>query len=312
MAILLFRFILAEGQEVQSFSFNNFTFFMSSKFLEDGSIMNTGLEYNYTEVLSGRVNFNYTNISKNEELLNVQDSLNAVNEKIFEVLLSPIGYYFYKTDEGNLWIGGGVYYENDTLNEKGFFNMPSLEYLNPPKERVNSYTNDFSMNIFGPLVEAEINYNARYFGIGFSSGIIPVFLLNAKQITSIVPLIYPNSMEHTQDTFGSPHFYLKLDGILKLDNILKLDIIPNLNFVLLYDFTRLEYDSIDFDNSLSWTTTGNTIIMQSLKSEVSVLIPAGGDMRLQTGFGYVFESMYLDSHNTVLSKPYLILSMKKI
>jgi hypothetical protein len=299
ITILLFHFIYAEGQ---SFSFNNFNLFLSSNFLEDGSVTNTGLGYNYTDVLNGRINFRYTSISKNEELLNVQDSLNAVDEKLLEVFLLPIGYYFYKTDKGNLWVGGGFYYENDKLSEKGFFNMPSLESLNPPKERVNSYTNDFSMHLFGPLFEAEINYNAPWFGIGFSGGIIPVFYLIANQTTSIVPLVYTHSMEHTQNTFGSPHFYLKLDSI----------IFKYLYFVLLYDFSRLQYDVVDFDNSLAWTTVKNTIITQSLRFETSVLIPAGSNMRFQIGFGYAFESMRFDSHDTVLNKPYLILSAKKI
>jgi hypothetical protein len=235
-------------------------------------------------------------------MLNVQDSLNAVDEKLFEVLLLPIEYYFYKTDAGNLWIGGGFYYENDKLSEKGFFNMPSLESLNPPRERVNSYTNDFFMHLFGPLVEVGVNYKTRWFGVGFSGGIIPFFYLNAKQTTGIVPLLYPHGMEHTQNTFGSPHFYLKLDSI----------IFKYLSFVLLYDFARLQYDVVDFDNSLAWTTVKNTIIMQSLKIEASALIPAGSNMRFQIGFGYAFESMRLDSHDTVLNKPYLILSAKKI
>jgi hypothetical protein len=183
--------------------------------------------------------------------------LNAVDEKLLGVLLLPIEYYFYKTDADNLWIGGGFYYENDKLSEKGFFNMPSLESLNPPRERVNSYTNDFFMHLFGPLVEVGINYNARWFGIGFSGGIIPLFYLIAKQTTSIVPLLYPYNTEHTQNTFGSPHFYLKLDSI----------IFKYLSFVLLYDFARLQHDVVDFGNNLVWTTVKNTIITQSLKKE---------------------------------------------
>jgi hypothetical protein len=158
------------------------------------------------------------------------------------------------------------------------------------------------MHLFGPLIEAGINYNARWFGIGFSGGIIPFFYLTAKQTTSIVPLLYPHRMEHTQNAFGSPHFYLKLDSI----------IFKYLSFVLLYDFARLQYDVVDFDNTLAWTTVKNTIITQSLKIEASVLIPAGSTMRFQIGFGYAFESMRLDSYDTVLNKPYLILSAKKI
>jgi hypothetical protein len=80
MTIILFRFIYAERQ---SFSFNDFSFFLSSTFPEDGFVANTGLEYNYTDVLSRRINFRNTNISKNEELLNVQDVLPKPNLPFF-------------------------------------------------------------------------------------------------------------------------------------------------------------------------------------------------------------------------------------
>jgi hypothetical protein len=70
-------------------------------------------------------------------------------------------------------VGGGLYYEYDHLAEKGFFNMPELEALG--KERVNSYDNDFSMHLVGPLVDAGLSYRASWISAGFSAGVVPVY-----------------------------------------------------------------------------------------------------------------------------------------
>jgi len=229
--VLIFTFlslqiIYANGQ---SFSFGNFDFLLSTKIMEDGSISDFGLGYNYSERISSRLNIRYTNITKNEELIGVEDSLNAVKETFFELFFSPIEYNFFKRKSSKAWAGAGLYYEYNKLDEKGYFNMPSLEILNPPKERVNSYTNDFAMHLIGPLIDIGINYKSDYFSIGFSGGIVPIFYLSGKQKTSIVPLIYPHTAENSQNIFGSPHLYLNLDGIF----------FKYINLVLLYNFVCL-------------------------------------------------------------------------
>jgi len=287
----------------QSFSFGNFDFFLSTKIMDDGNISDFGLGYNYSEKICSRLNFRHTNITKNEELIGVEDSLNAVKETFFEMFFLPIEYNFFKNNSGKAWIGTGLYYEYNKLNEKGYFNIPSLETLVPPKERVNSYSNDFSMHLLGPLVDIGINYKSKYFRISFSGGIVPIFYLTGKQKTSIFPLIYPNIAENSQNTFGSPHFYLNLDSVL----------FKYINFVLLYNFARLEYGIIDFDDNLAWLITERNIITQSIKLELSALIPMGNEMHFQIGFGYKMDTTHINSSDVISNnKPYLIITAKKI
>jgi len=299
-SVFLLQVAYANGQ---SFSFGNFDFLLSTKVMEDGNISDFGLGYNYSEKISSRINFRHTNITKNEELIGVEDSLNAVKETFFEIFFFPIEYNFFKHNSGKAWIGSGLYYEYNKLGEKGYFNMPSLETLDPPKERVNSYKNDFSMHLFGLLIDFGINYKSKWFSIGFSGGIVPFFYLTSKQKTSIVPLIYPHTAENSQNIFGSPHFYLNLDGIL----------FKYINLVLLYNFARLEYGVIDFDDNLAWIITERSIITHSIKLEASALIPIGNEMHFQIGFGYKMDTMQINSSDVISNnKPYLIITAKKI
>jgi hypothetical protein len=290
------------GAESQSFDFGRFSFSLSPKILKDGSITDIGLGYMYTEKTDGQLRFRITNISKNEELPGVADSLNAITENIYEFFLLPIGYNFLKTESSRFWGGAGLYYDYDKLNEKGFFNMPELEGMDPPRERVNSYTNNFSMHLLGPLADAGISFTAEWFGISFSGGIVPIFFLHSSQKMSMIPLLDPHRAEHSQDTWGAPYFYLNFDSIL----------LKYINLVFLYDFAKLKYRTIDFDDYLNRITPESTVTTQSFMIEASVLLPLGGNMFSRIGYGYTFDTIQLDSDAAVSgNRQYLILTVKK-
>jgi hypothetical protein len=289
--------------ENQGVDLGRFGFSLSPKILKDGSITDTGLNVAYTDTWSGEVRLRNTAVSKNEELQDVADSLNAVNENIFEVFFLPAQYHFFKTPAMRIRAGGGLYYEYDRLNEKGFFNMPELETLSPSKERVNSYTNKFSMHITGPLIDAGIDYNAKWFNVSLSAGIVPVFFLHSAQKTGIVPLLDPHYAEYDQNTSGSPYFYLSLDSVA----------FKYINIVLLYDFAQLNYKTIDFDSSLNWITPERKMITQSFKIETSMLLPLDGNIRAQIGYGFTVDFTRIDSGTAVRgNRHYLILTVKKI
>lgn len=299
LLLLLPYLIFAEGQ---LFELNKFNFVSSHKILEEGSITDMGLGFAYTQTLSGELRYRSTKTAKNEELDGTADSLNAVNETIYEFFLSPVKYRFDNDKGFRIWAGGGLYYEYNKLNEKGFFNLPSLETLNPPRERVNSYTNDFTMHLVGPLLEAGTSFASKWFSFGFFGSVVPVFFLSTRQKTGIVPLLDPHFAEHSQKTGGSPSIYLTLDSV----------IFKYVNVTLLYDYVRLKYQFIDFDENLNWISPDRDVVIQSFKIETSALIPLGDDFRLQAGYGYTFDSTRLDSTPAVLgNRQYLILTVKK-
>jgi hypothetical protein len=289
--------------ENQRLDIGNISFSLSPKIMKDGSITDIGLAVAYTNTWSGELRFRNTAVSKNEELQDVADSINVVNENIFEVFFLPAQYYFFKTTAMRISAGGGLYYEYDRLNEKGFFNMPELEALTPPKERVNSYTNKFSVHIIGPLIDAGIDYNAKWFNVSLSAGLVPVFFLHFTQKTGMVPLLDPHYAEYDQNTSGSPYFYLSLDSV----------VFKYINIVLLYDFALLNYKTIDFDSSLNWINPERETITQSFKVEASVLLPLDGNIRAQIGYGFTFDFTRIDSGTAVSgNRHYLILTVKKI
>jgi hypothetical protein len=265
----------------------------------------------YTQRWSGEIRFRNTLIAKNEELFGVTDSLNAMNENLFEVFFLPAEFSFISTPNSRLWLGAGVYYEYDKLNEKGFFNMPELETLNPPRERVNSYTNDFSLHLIGPLIDLGFRHKVDFFetdwlgtlgiDLTLSGGIVPVFFLASSQNMGMVPLLDPHYAEYDQTTAGSPYWYLSLNTTL----------FRFINLVLLYDYAKLRYKSIAFDDDLQWITPESTVVTQSFKIEASLLIPLGA-MQAQIGYGYTFDATRFDDGTSIRgNRQYLILTAKK-
>ncbi|MDR1400437.1 MAG: hypothetical protein LBJ41_10980 [Treponema sp.] len=280
-------------------SIGSFSFSLSPKILEDGSITDIGLGLDYADRLKGELRFRNTISSKNEEIADVADSLNAVNEKLFEVFFLPIEYAFVKSPSVRLWTGAGVYYEYDKLIEKGFFNMPELEANG--RERINAYQNDFAMHLIGPLIDAGVDFKTSWLNTSLSAGIVPLFFLSAAQKMSIVPLLDPHHADYTQNTRGSPYFYARMDSIF----------FKYINLVLLYDTAQLQYKSIDFDDNLHWITPESTVLTQSLKIEASLLLPLG-NMSFQVGYGYTFDSTRFGSASPIDSnRQYIILTARK-
>jgi len=299
--ILIFISPLVYSEEV-NFDLGNFNFFLSPKIMKDGSITDFGIGLYYSEKLSGEFRIRYTTISKNEELSGVSDSLNAINENTFELYLLPTKYDFLHNNNSRLWVSGGVYYEYDKLNEKGFFNMPKLELLTPPRERVNSYANDFSMHLLGPLAETGILFDLRFLKTTFSAGVVPIFFMYSSQNMSIIPLLDLNRAKYSQNTWGSPYFFC----------IFESTIFKYVNIVLQYDYMKLNYKGIDFDANLNWINPEKITITQSIKIEASALIPWGGNLSAQIGYGYTFDSIKMDSAVAISSnKHYIILAVKK-
>jgi hypothetical protein len=180
--------------------------------------------------------------------------------------------------------------------------MPELENLTPPKERVNSYTNDFSMHLIGPLIDLGLRRRSGWYSIALSGGIAPIFALASSQKMGIVPLLNPHYADYSQTTTGSPYFYVNLDCIL----------FKYLNVAALYDFAKLQYQVVDFDDDLAWRNQERETLTQSFRIEASALLPFGRDASFQIGGGFAFDSLTLDGAAPVKSnRQYVILAIKR-
>ncbi|MDR0302798.1 MAG: hypothetical protein LBI04_10875 [Treponema sp.] len=284
--------------------------------MDDGSIQDGGLGWNYAGAFSANLRVKFTSIEKNEEFASVADSLNAVKQKIYEVYFLPLEFAPVKTASAKLWFGIGGYYYNETLSEKGFFNMPELELLS--MERVNSYTNEFSMQTLGPLVDAGFTFRgSEWFKASLSAGAVPVFLTWAEQSVSIVPLLDPDHADYSQSHWGSPYLYGDLSGIISIPRF-KQPLEPSgwkLWFSFLFDYSSLQYEVLDFkyeSSKFNWYTPERTVVSRSFKIEGALLIPISG-MHLQIGGGRIFDSMTVDTGSAIKhEKNYLNISGKII
>jgi hypothetical protein len=270
--------------------------------LEDGSVTDVFLGYQYAPNIAGNLRFRFANTAKNERFdETVPDSLVAIDDQTLAFFLTPFEYTFFNSPSVQLKVGGGVYYEYYTLTEKGFFNMPALESLG--KERVNSFSYDRSTHSVGPNVTLGFSWRTERFGLTVEGGVTPIFYLNASQAMSIAPLMDPDRAEYSQTTYGSPYFYADVS----------LTLFKYVSLALLYDYSRLDYRVVDFDNELKWWTPEREMVSQSLKLEASALIPLGRSVYAQIGYGRTFDSLQVSSAPLVESgRDYLIFTVRKI
>ena len=290
---------LVTAQEIGRFSFN-----LTNKIMEDGTIMDSSVGMNYTGDFSGEVRFRRTKTEKNEEFDNVDDSLNASAQEILEITLLPFNYSFIKTSDVKLWAGIGGYYYDRTLKEKGYFTWSILDDLFD-LDPLNSYKNDFSMRTLGPIIDAGFTYRGSdWIKLSLSGGIVPIFATWAKQTVSIFPLMDPDTADYSQNLSGSPYLYGDLSGTISLPKLLPL--FRNQGFSpsnwklwvsLLYDYSRLKYEDLGFnlvEGKFVWIMPEVNVVTQSFKLEGALLIPLGG-MHFQIGAGRIFDSMTADS-----------------
>jgi hypothetical protein len=298
---VLFFLPVSAFTQNQSFEFGNIYFALSPKILKDGSMTDLTLGYRYSEKSTGELRMRFSNTVKNAQFdAEIRDSLNAINDSNTEIYLLPFAYYFIRNPWIESRIGAGAYYNYHTLNEKGYFNMPELELLG--KERVNSFSNDFSSHVIGPDIDAGFTARADWLTFSVNGGIVPVFYLQSNQKMRIVPLLDPHYAEYSQRTSGSPYVYGDISCIL----------FKYVSIAFLYDLSRLDYAVIDFDDTLNWYYPERTVISQSLKIEASLLLPMGNNMSVQIGYGHTFDSTELDSASPAWSsRQYIIFSARK-
>jgi len=294
----------ARAQDSSDFNTEKFSFFLNNKIMDDGSIQELGLGMGYTGDFSGELRVRRTKTEKNEEFGNAEDSLNAANSEIYEVFFYPLKYSLVNTPSARIWAGIGAYYYDETLKEKGFFNMAWLETLTPPMERVNSYKNNFSMRVLGPILNAGVILrDSNWFSVSLSVGVVPVFATWARQKVSIVPLMDPNRVDHSQNNSGSPYLYCDLSAMVSLPRLSELfskGATPSdwkIGFSFLFDYTRLQFDVIDFrhdGSGFNWYIPEKKAVTRSFKLEGTLLIPIEG-MHLEIGLGRMFDSVKIDS-----------------
>ena len=277
---------------------------MDTKIMDDSTIANAGVSLIYSGFWNGDFRGRSTIISKTSEIddSSVIDSLISTKENMYELFMLPIQYMKKENEKFKWWAGAGLYYEYQKSAQKGYIIMPDLELIGFDKN--NFFKSDFSMHLFGPLLDVGIKYNSDMFNISFSGGIVPLFFIGAKESQRMFPLY--KTIEHSQKKGGSPYLYYGFDSIL----------FKYACFSVKHSYAKLKYEVIDLDydeKALVFKPVfpQNTVISQSLMFEISALIPFG-NMCFQIGYGYMLNFYTADAGSPVSeNKHYLILAGKK-
>jgi hypothetical protein len=279
---------------------------LSPKVLEDGSSTDFTASIPYLDYFTGTLRVSFASEAANGTLSGVADSLNASTSSNWQVFLFPFDYYF-RSGPFNIWLGVGAYYNYTSLAEKGFFNMPELMVLG--HERVNSYTNDFSMHVLGPILDGGIKFPFDdWLNTSLSVTLIPIFSLWTDQCTTVVPLMDPLALDFSQSSTGSPYLFIDL----------KASFFTYISLAFMYEVSQLKYQVIDFNydpttKDFLWSIPERTVIAQSFKIEVALLLPVGEEFGIELGYGKTFNSTEIVSGSVLQeNKQYFIFSAKKI
>jgi hypothetical protein len=304
-ALLFILYCGAIFAQTQGFSLGRFSFSMIPKILKNGSMMDLTLGYDYTERLGGELQLRFSSEAENKKMESLAASLIANEESSLDVSLLPVKFYLLRNEDTGLelYAGPGIYYKYQAKNQEGYFNMEALEKIG--KEKVNSFTNDFSLHLLGPEAELGLHVRGEWADISIRGGIVPIFFLAAAQQMDITPLMESVIYDHSRQTVGSPLVFADMSLVL----------FKYAQAALLYDAAWLDYEDVSFKydtdaGKFFWTHPVLETVTQSLKLELSALIPLGS-VRFQIGWGHTFDSVQSGSNSPAKrQRDYLILCVK--
>jgi hypothetical protein len=194
-----------------------------------------------------------------------------------------------------------MYYNYHLLEEEGYFNWPDLTQ-SLGKDALNAYSNDFSMNVTGPLLGGGISWRWDRVRFSASVGIVPVYFYWAAQKIRLFPLMTSN-YEYSQQQAGSPYLFGDLSVVLF--NIVSLS--------AFYDFTYINYNVVDFTldektGDFLWYTPASSVVSHSVKFEAALNIPLGG-FSFQIGYGRYIVSTQVNSDDPLsTNKQYILIN----
>ena len=276
--LLLIVFLLVSP--VNAFDFGKFSFSIQPKIpTDEGSLSDYGIGFRYTDKISSEIRLKMTERRTTEKFSGIDSSLNVVVNSETKWSLLPLQYSFFRTEKNTFSAGLGIYHYRQKLEENGYFNLIFLE------TPVNAYINNFTMNITGPIIEAQFSSAfSDFFTITAAAEIVPFAFINTKQTVDIIPLYFTGAFTHDQSQSGALVFQGKLaTGIFDLVDISGI-----------YNGFFHTFDSIDFDDDLHTIVTSKKSLSQSFQIEGSVNIKIN-PVDVNIGIGGIFNSVYLDS-----------------
>jgi hypothetical protein len=281
------------------FNLGRISFSMTPKILENGTLTDYSLGYRYAERFAVELRTRFTEESYNAPLYEDMKSLVATDNTVYEFFILPLRYYFYKNAQMKFGAGAGAYYEYNEVKQEGYFNNEDW----PAGFKLNTYDNDFSMSILGPLADLGFSYRTENCYFSISGGIMPVFSLWRDQSQSMAPFMIQETFDFSQQTSGGPYLYFDLSAIL----------FRYVYLALAYEYTKLQYGVIVINDRDKWKAQDENVISMSFKLEAALLVPLGANISFQIGYGHSFDSIGSDTDSLMKSEQdYFICGVKKL
>jgi hypothetical protein len=285
----LFAFLFPlQAAEPKGFNFDldRFSVSLTPKILEDGTQtdFSFGMFYHEGGEMAGEIRLRLIKGSGNDLVWDIEDSLMTRERLVFEGFLLPVNYHFIRNSLFTLRAGAGIYYDYNSLQEKGYFN--SASFYQPPSDEYNAYRNDFTAHALGPLVDTGLSWHLGFFRGSLSFGIVPVFYLNRNQTWTLTPFMNPTpSYTVSGGSMGTGYFYTDLDLMVTIRSV-------SVFVSLLHEYSRLEYKAAGFDSAGNWADVDESAENNTLKFEVSLLFALGETgLNLEAGYGRVFDKV---------------------
>ena len=304
---LIFLFICIstlhlKAEENKGFNLDLGRYYMAvtPKALEDGVQTDLLFGFFYTKAvkIAGEIKFRSIKGSANDQVWGIEDSLLTRDRQVYEIFLLPLNYHFFRKSGFTLRAGAGIYYDYNELKEKGYFNSSTL-YEPAGPDVYNAYDNAFAGHALGPLLDAGLSLNKKFFYGSLSFGIVPIFYLNRKQSWRLSPYMSPPLYAVSSESSCGPYFYLNLDMAFNLKYV-------SIFFSLIDEYTRLNYTAAGFnDTTGTWADVDEKTENKNLAFEISLLINLGaGGFMPQIGYGRAFDDV-------TGGKNYFLIGVKK-
>ena len=298
--VLNYSVLAAEDQGSSGLNVEHY-YSITPKILENGTQNDISFGFFHTQDLKFGSEIKLRTIKTSElgEIWEIPDSMSTGEYDAYEVFLLPVNYQFIKNDYFSLRAGVGTYYNYNKSKTRGYFNDKNLfEEVTP--DHYNSYNYDFTGHAVGPILDLETSLRWKFLYFSFSGGVVPVSYFYNEMSLRLSPLMTPPEFSVSGESASGPYYYLNLDFAV---NFLKYFTL----FVTLFnEFSRLKFNSIEFDDNGRWTSIDTTEDYNTFALEISLLVNLGsGSFMPLIGYGRTFDE-------ETGGKNYFMLGVKKI
>jgi len=320
--LLILPFQQIFSQDENSLDAGNFTFYFTTKIIEDGSLLAAGVNWEYKGDFNGKIAFTREKTDHMEDWFwNLPDALLSYNNVSYDFYIYPLEYKFLDKPAIKMYLSGGALFSYAEQIQKGYFDDPILREYG--YEHLNILKGDYQVWMLGPAVDAGLIYRGSdWIKAAISVNSIPVFIRWQDTECSLLPLVVnPPLFNHSYSGSGTPGLGFTIDStvsLFKTGTLIqqkkleasdwKIWISVTGNYIK-YKHEMVAAEQSGSDTLYYWVSNKEYIINKSLSAEAALLIPVAG-IHLQLGGGLIFKTVESGGSNENSTKKFVNITGK--